>query len=155
MTGVSFKPLTGEDVLLAFPLVRELDPALDLESWRAEAERLVSGEREGMMTARRNGFIRGLFRYRVKDGEVAAPELRVNGLVVMDMFGQNGVAEALVAAARGLAHSSAAALTVVELDDPDSSIVGALLEAGFTLLTGNTAAVRTEAPAGALSTAGV
>lgn len=114
-TGLSFEPLRGHEVAMAYTLVRELTPEVSLEQWQtyvaalagAPAER--SGNR-GLIAARTAaGYMLGLCCYRVELDLRDGLTLRVDDVVVPGMLGQRQITAGLFQAIEALAKESGCA----------------------------------------------
>ena len=97
-------------ILQAYPLVREIAPAIAMEAWHDYARSVLAetgngGKTQGIVAAwSRNRYLRGLFVYRllpdVQCGRVLAAEFFVGG----SPFRQDLIADRLLAGAENLAR---------------------------------------------------
>lgn len=95
---VTIRQLEPEQAMLAFPLIREAEADVTLESWQATARKLTcssSGASGGIVVAERNGFPRGLFTYEVTETGAAERRLLVRNLVVMELVRREAAAGVL------------------------------------------------------------
>ncbi|MFQ5973775.1 MAG: hypothetical protein ACE5Q3_15725 [Alphaproteobacteria bacterium] len=102
------KPLDVRQITQAYPLIRALDPACSLESWRSYAASLTRRskgvEASGVMTAQdADGYIYGLFTYRVVHGLRPARILLVDQFIAFEAVPGQATARALIAAMERLA----------------------------------------------------
>jgi hypothetical protein len=104
---VTIRQLEPEQAMLAFPLVREAEIGVTLESWQDTARKLTctsSGRAGGIVVAERNGFPRGLFTYEVTKIETPKRRLLVRNLVVMELVRREAAAGVLFSRMAELAH---------------------------------------------------
>lgn len=81
--------LTTDHIDMVFPLAREADPQLSLESWRTFANLRVAPDPSarqlsGVLLAARNSNIRGLAAYDVSDAAGTARILNARRVVIVD-----------------------------------------------------------------------
>jgi len=86
---VTIRQLEPEQVMLAFPLVREAVGGVTPDDWQDTASKLTGGGAEteapgGIVVAERNGFPRALFTYEITDLLAPERQLLVRNLVVME-----------------------------------------------------------------------
>ncbi len=89
----------------AFPIVQSLMPRLGIDDWRSFAATLCRqpAGQAGIMTVQSQGYIHGLFSYAVERHLVHHRVLRVDNIVVLDLFTPGTIAEALLQALDQLA----------------------------------------------------
>lgn len=120
--GGSFElaPLPASRILQAYPLVREAAPEVTLDQWRQYARALIRPRprQGGGIVALRceNGYIRGLFSYRIEPDLVAGRTLVVDCLVASSLFSPSEVVDALLAEVERIARRHRCA--VVRADFP-------------------------------------
>ncbi len=101
--------LTGDRVAQAFPVVREIAADLTLEAWSAFARATVEGGADsewpsGVIVADLDGYIRGLFTYRVTPDLRHGRTLVVSNFAVLHMVARKTLADALLDAVGELAR---------------------------------------------------
>lgn len=100
-------PLGVEQIDQAFPLVQVIRPGISLEEWQTYASGMMSStdRRTGIMTVQTQGYIYGLFGYRIEPDLQQGCRLRVEDPVTLDLFHPAGTAAALVAAVDSLTEA--------------------------------------------------
>ena len=98
------KLLVDRQVDQAFPVVQAIQPGVSIDAWRAFAGRLIAEpDRCGVMTVQADGYIYGLFTYRVEPSLRYVDVLMVDNFAVLDLFAPAAAATALVKAMDELA----------------------------------------------------
>ena len=102
------KPLNVRQIAQAYPLIRALDSTCSLDSWRSYAASLTRRSRgveaSGVMTAQDpDGYIYGLFTYRVVHGLRPARILLVDQFIAFEAVPGQATARALIVAMEQLA----------------------------------------------------
>jgi hypothetical protein len=103
----------------AFPLVRALIPRLRLEAWMRYARALgeADGARAGVMSAfDEQGYICGLFCYRMEPGLEHGPKLSIEHACALDIVDRQGAIDALLGVIDELARALFCAQIDVHLD---------------------------------------
>ncbi len=101
--GGSFElaPLPASRILQAYPLIREAAPEVTLDQWRRYARALARRRPKpggGIVALRcENGYIRGLFSYRIVPDLVRGRTLVVDCLVASTLFSPAEVVDTLLA----------------------------------------------------------
>lgn len=101
-TQVAFTvgPLAAEEARLAYPLVRETEPQVELPAWLSFARKLLRGRdgRTGIMVATRQGqrFPSGLFCYRCHEDMSLGAVVTADYFVAVDILDPTPVVGALV-----------------------------------------------------------
>jgi hypothetical protein len=102
-------PLTGDRVEQAYPLARDAIGHPTLERWADYATTVLDDDKgavgAGFMVAERNGYIRGMFSYRILPSLTHGRILMLQDFAVLEMAGSGSVVEALLAAGRDLAQA--------------------------------------------------
>ena len=107
--GIVLASLEEGRILQAYPLVREVAPAIAMEAWRDYARGVMgeaTGDREeqGIIAAwAQNRYLRGLFVYRMLPDVQCGPVLAAEFFVGGSPFRQELVADRLLVAAESLA----------------------------------------------------
>lgn len=108
--GFIAKPLARRQIDQAFPLVRTVLPALDVDRWRAFASALTGLAEApaapcGIMTAQNgHGYIHGLFSYATGAHLSHGRLLSVENFIVLDLIDVSGAADALLHAMESVAR---------------------------------------------------
>jgi hypothetical protein len=93
-------PLSGDDARSAYPLIREVEPELDLDSWLAFVRRVTrpGADRMGIIVATRAGqrFPSGLFCYRCHDDLALGTVVTADYFVAVDILDPTPVVGAMV-----------------------------------------------------------
>lgn len=134
MPAFTVRALAPDEILSAFPLIREAMPAIGLNAWTDFARRLT-GRRPanaGIIAAWREGrpFPGGLFCYRVDSTLGQGRVLIAEYFVAIDLLDPKAVLDALVAEldALGRRLDCAAVRSVVHGGEPE--LAGGLVAAG-------------------------
>jgi hypothetical protein len=77
--------LDHDDLVLAWPLVRTAEPALDLRAWRKRGEVLIDGGGGIIAAQSASGIIFGLATYEVVERRSFGSVLKVATLVTFDL----------------------------------------------------------------------
>jgi len=121
MTTLHFEILTEDWTIQAYPLIRELHPALSLDEWRKRASTLVRGDGEqGIVGALRNGYLRGLFTFHVATHACGERELVIDNLIMMDMLPGSSMAARVASEIRAM--SRRLAVHRIRLDSPRGAL---------------------------------
>jgi hypothetical protein len=92
--------LSSDDARIAYPLVREAEPDIDLESWLSFVRRTAKPAviRTGIMVATRTGqrFPCGLFCYRCHEDLALGPVVTADYFVAVDILDPTPVVGAMV-----------------------------------------------------------
>lgn len=136
MTTLYFEPLPKDRIVQAFPLMRELHPRLSLDEWTHAAADLVGKSKtRGVVTAMRNGYMRGLFSYRLTPGDSGEMVLVIEDLVAMDVLAGSTLAQRFAEEIGALAGRLGAAR--VRIDSRcNESLAHAFESAGFEVRNG-------------------
>lgn len=108
--GFIAKPLARRQIDQAFPLIRTVLPALDVDRWRAFASALTGLPEApaapcGIMTAQNgHGYIHGLFSYATGAHLSHGRLLSVENFIVLDLIDVSGAADALLRAMESVAR---------------------------------------------------
>jgi hypothetical protein len=93
-------PMTSDEARLAYPLVREAEPAVQLDAWLGFARRTAraAAGRSGIMVATREGqrFPSGLFCYRCHDDLALGSVMTADYFVAVDILDPTPVVGAMV-----------------------------------------------------------
>lgn len=94
---ITYGDLNKQKAMQAFPLMREIEPGLDMAAWAAYAGGLIGeGDRlSGVFGAQRDHYIRGVFCYEVEPGLPGGSLLHIRNFVVLDMVQQEAIADIL------------------------------------------------------------
>ena len=104
-------PLRGDRILQAFPLIRELASEISLEDWRAYVKSILAAKAKGSEArdiigiCSSNGYLRGLFTYRVVPDLRHGQTLDVEYFVVESVFSPREIAAALMAGVEEVAST--------------------------------------------------
>ena len=94
------QPLYSEDARTAYPLVREAEPDVDLESWLSFVKRTAkpAAARTGIMVATRSGqrFPSGLFCYRCHEDLALGSVITADYFVAVDILDPTPVVGAML-----------------------------------------------------------
>jgi hypothetical protein len=113
------RALRESELPQAFPLVHALIPRLRLEAWVRYARALgeVDGARAGVMSAfDEQGYICGLFCYRMETGLEHGPKLLIEHACALDIIDRQGAIDALLGVVDDLARALFCAQIDVHLD---------------------------------------
>ncbi|HXQ68723.1 MAG TPA: hypothetical protein VN980_19315 [Alphaproteobacteria bacterium] len=113
------RALRESELPQAFPLVHALIPRLRLEAWLRYAQTLgeLDGARAGVMSAfDEQGYICGLFCYRMETGLEHGPKLLIEHACALDIVDRQGAIDALLGAIDDLARALFCAQIDVHLD---------------------------------------
>ncbi|HKO06780.1 MAG TPA: hypothetical protein VJ487_03625 [Alphaproteobacteria bacterium] len=113
------RALRESELPQAFPLVHALVPRLKLEGWVRYARALggVGGARGGVMSAfDEQGYICGLFCYRMETGLEHGPKLLIEHACALDIVDRQGAIDALLGVVDDLARALFCAQIDVHLD---------------------------------------
>lgn len=130
---ISFGALNRQKVMQAFPLMREVDPGLELGTWVDYANHLISDEggSHGIFGAERDGYVRAAFCYEVMPGAGGRAVLNIRNFVVLDMVQREAMANILYHAIADLALRNACKKVRVHLPPKSSWAAPHLEEAGY------------------------
>ena len=114
---ISSGALSKKKVMQAFPLMREIDPGLELGVWINYAGRLTKadGGLHGVFGAERDGYVRGVFCYEVSPDTSGAATLHIRNFVVLDMVQREAMADILYRAIGDIARGNGCRLVRVHL----------------------------------------
>ena len=100
MQKFNVHPLAGDDARSAYPLVREMEPDVDLDSWLTYVRRMTKPAacRTGIMVATRAGqrFPSGLFCYRCHEDLALGSVVTADYFVAVDILDPTPVVGAMV-----------------------------------------------------------
>lgn len=94
--------LCADRIALAYPLIREVAPALDLQRWMRFARRAAEprqGQKQGILVVSRAGyraFPCGLVCYRREEDLASGPLLTADYFITMDLLDSEAALDALV-----------------------------------------------------------
>lgn len=134
MSAFTVRPLTRDQILSVFPLIREAMPDVELGDWTGFARRITGrrGANAGIMAAWREGrsFPCGLFCYRVDKTLAEGKVLVAEHFVAVDLLEPKAVLAALVAELEALGRrlECNALRSVVHGDERE--VAGGLVAAG-------------------------
>lgn len=117
ITKLEIAPLTPERIDQAFPLYRELAPALSLAGWRLLAARYREGGAapgRGFIAAQRGGYLRGLFSFEICS-TLSGRVLMIDHVVILDPAAPRDLAAATHDYVLALAQRYDCRLVVVSL----------------------------------------
>ena len=127
------RPLTGERIAQAFPLVQTSLPQVTLDAWRDFAEALVShrnGAAAGIIAVLgERDYIAGLCSYRIGHDLVHGRLLSAEHFLAFDLLDRRAVAHALAEGIEGLArahHCTAIHTHLPRMGDADPERGGGL-----------------------------
>jgi hypothetical protein len=126
---VTYKNLNKKNILQAFPLLRELEPKLDLDSWVKYANSMIESKEavRGAFGAERDGYLRGIFCYEVLPDITHGRVLHVRNFVVLDMVERDMIAKTLYRSIGNLAAQNQCNTVQVHLH-PQCQWAATLLE---------------------------
>lgn len=96
-------PIRGDRILQAYPLIRESASEISLEDWRAYVKSVLTTRAKGgeacdvIGICSPNGYLRGLFTYRVAPDLRHGQTLDVEYFVVESVFSPREIAATLIA----------------------------------------------------------
>ena len=127
------EPLSERQLLQAFPLVREIEPELELEAWLKYARwsRQGAPAPRGMIGVDRDGYLRGIFSYDVTEGPDHHRSLNIRNFVAIDLVQRATVLGILCAAMEALAGKHGCDLVKVHLPPKSHWAAESLGAAGF------------------------
>lgn len=134
--GYVFRPLTAEQVDIAYPLVRELFHGLTMDQWRYYALQLIdekpqAASHHGINVAERpERYLRGLFSHHVIPDPEHGERLMIDCVVVPDAMDRTVLAESLLQAAERLADQHGCNDVQVQLDARNQWIAPLFASAG-------------------------
>lgn len=134
--GYVFRPLTAEQVDIAYPLVRELFHSLTMEQWRYYARQLIAKKRRaasqrGINAAERpERYLRGLFTHHVMPDVEQGKRLMIDCVVVPDAVDRTVLTESLLRAIEQLADQHRCKVVQVQLGAHNYWMASILVSAG-------------------------
>lgn len=127
----SLRPLTLDAAAKAWPLVRSVDDAVSLSQWQQFVKRSHdSAEAAGVMAVEREGYIRGMFVWRLESDMANRRILQIDLFTISDALLRHSATEALLDGLQALAHKLDAHSIKTSLA-VDSEVVGAFESRGF------------------------
>jgi hypothetical protein len=117
--------LDHDELVLAWALVRTVEPALELGAWRKRGEALIDG-RGGVIAAQcPNGIIHGLATYEVVERRAFGSVLEVATLVTFDLTRHGYARHALLDQLHRIRRALGCAAAVInEIKRPTSPRIG-------------------------------
>lgn len=128
--------LTSDQVSLAYPLIRQVAPALDLQHWTKFARRTADSRRpqsSGILVVRRKErpFPCGMVCYRRDHDPAHRAVLTAEYFVAMDMLDSAGALEALVGELEAAARRLGCRAMRTLLQGGDAGMVDRLKQANY------------------------
>ena len=115
----------------AYPLVREVAGAGSLDEWlRFVAARQNLNDESGIMVLRRDGYVRGVFAWRLTRDLANRPVLSVELFAVLDTLLRQSASTALLDGLEALARRLGAATIAADLE-PGSDLMNHFRQRGF------------------------
>jgi hypothetical protein len=135
--SVIVEPVDRANLRVAFPIVREAEPAADLAGWLDYARRFTKGRRgpSGILAARHTGraYPCGLVCYRREPDLVLGHVLRSEHIIAIDVRDPNAVLAAMLAELERLAKALDCAAIRSAIRGGRSTIASHLSAAGHAL----------------------
>jgi GNAT superfamily N-acetyltransferase len=105
--------LDQDEVVLAWPLVRSFEPALELHAWRARAEVVIDGGGGIIAAQSADGIIHGLATYEVVERPTFGSVLDVATFVTFELTRQGYARRALLDRLNRICRSLGCVATVI------------------------------------------
>ena len=126
MQQLDTRPLSVDQIPLAYPLVQAALPQVTLDAWRGFAAKQLSGQDPpvtGILTvASPLGCLTGLCSYRVDESLLHGRTLTIDNFVAVDLLDRGAIAETLAMGVEGLAqvnHCTAIHINLIRPAAPD------------------------------------
>ena len=130
-------PLRGDRILQAYPLIRELASEISLEDWRAYVKAMLAAKAKGgeardvIGICSPNGYLRGLFTYRVAPDLRHGQTLEVEYFVVESVFSPREIAATLIAGVEQVARREDCKAIHADLPSAANWLVKMLHDRGY------------------------